>query len=113
MIQYICQTPIVVDIQTHWKHVDSVIGVDIVILHYVCCHDDDSNNFIDLSQFSVLQEAWVIFVYYSSWSSSQFYVEISCHHHVHMHKYLYYYYAEELLLFPKMFNVKCCSTYAY
>ena len=90
-----------------------VIGVDITILQYVCCHEDDSNNFWDMTQFSVLQEASVIYVFYSSWSSSQFHVEISCCHHVHLHKYIYYYYAEELILFPKMFNVKFCSTYAY
>ena len=56
LIQYICQTPIVVDIQTKSKHVDRVIGVDIVILQYVYCHDDDRNNFSDMTQFSVLQE---------------------------------------------------------
>ena len=52
-----CQTPIVVDIQTQSKHVYKVIGVDIVILQYVCCHDDDSKNFSDMTQFSVSQEA--------------------------------------------------------
>ena len=35
LIQYICHPPTVVDIQTQSTHVDSVIGVDIVILHYV------------------------------------------------------------------------------
>ena len=51
-----CQTPIVVDIQTQSKHVDRVIEVDTVILQYVCCQDDDSNNFTDMTQISVWQE---------------------------------------------------------
>ena len=89
MIDYICQTPIAADIQTQSKHVYRVLGVDIVILQYVCCHDDDSNNFSDMTQFSMLQEAWVTYVYYSSWSSSQLHVELSCCHHVHLHKYIY------------------------
>ena len=65
-----------------------------------------------MTQFSVLQEAWVTCVCYSSWSSSQFHVEI-CFHHVHLYRYIYYYYAKELQLFWKMFNVKWHSTYAY
>ena len=52
-----CQTPIVVDIQTHSKHVFGVIGVHIVRLQYVYCHDYDSNSFSDMTQFTVLQEA--------------------------------------------------------
>ena len=49
--------PTAVDIQTQSKHFDRVIGLDIVILQYVCCHDHDSNNFLDMTQFSVWQEA--------------------------------------------------------
>ena len=52
-ILYICQTPIVVDIQIQSKHVYGVIGVDIVILQYVCCHDHDSNIFFRYDTFSV------------------------------------------------------------
>ena len=52
-----CQTAIVVDIQTQLRHICRVMWVDIVILQYVYCHDDDSNNFSDMTQFSVLQEA--------------------------------------------------------
>ena len=58
-VQYICQTPIVVDIQTQSRHGYRVMWVDIVILQYLYCHDDDSNIFSDMTQFSVLQEAWV------------------------------------------------------
>ena len=64
LIQYISITPTTVDIQTQSKHFDRVIGVDIVILQYVCCHDHDNNNFLDMIQFSVLQEAGVICFYY-------------------------------------------------
>ena len=41
------------------------------------------------------------YVCYSSWSSSQFHVEILCCHHVHLHKYIYiyYYYAEEFQVY--------------
>ena len=46
-----------VDIQTQSKHFDTVIRVDMVILQYVCCRDHDSNNFSDMTQFSVWQEA--------------------------------------------------------
>ena len=53
-MQYICQTPIVAD---QSEHVYRVIWVDIVILQYVYCHDDDSNSFSDMTQFSVFQEA--------------------------------------------------------
>ena len=91
MAQHICQTPIVVDIQTQSRHVYRVMWVDTVILQYVYCHDYDSNNFSDMTQFSVLQEAWVTCVCYSSWSSSQFHVEVSCCHHVHLYKYIYIY----------------------
>ena len=108
-----CQTPIVVDIQTWSRHVYRVMWVHIVILQYLYCHDYYSNNFSDVTQFSVLQEAWVTCVCYSSWSSSQFHVEMLCCHHVHLYKYIYYYYAKELEVLQKMFHVECCSTYAY
>ena len=68
--------------------------VDIISLQYVYCNHYDSNSFSDMTQFSLLQEAWVTYVCYSSWSSSQFHVEILCCHHVHLHKYTYCYYAE-------------------
>ena len=58
--------PIVVDIQTQSNHVYTVIREDVVILQYIYCHDDVSNNFSDMTQFSVLQEASVIYVYYPS-----------------------------------------------
>ena len=51
-----CQTPIVVDVQTQPKHVSGVIGVDIVSLQYAYCHHYDSNSFSDTTQFSVLQK---------------------------------------------------------
>ena len=66
-----------------------------------------------MTQFLVLQEAGVMCVCYSSWSSSQFHVEILCCHHVHLYKYIYYYYAKELEVLWKMFHVKCCSSYVY
>ena len=76
LIPKICHTSIVVDIQTHSKHVFGVVGVDVVSLQYVYSHHDDSNSFSDTTQFSVLQAAWGKYVCYSSWSSSQFYVDI-------------------------------------
>ena len=66
-----------------------------------------------MTQFSVLQEAWVTCICYSSWSSSQFHVKILHCHPVHLYKYIYYYYAKELEVLWKMFHVKCCSTYVY
>ena len=57
LIQYISKTPTAIDIQTQLKHFARVTGVDIVILQYECCHDHDSNNFSDMTQFSVWQEA--------------------------------------------------------
>ena len=94
MIPKICQTPIVVDIQTHMKHVFGVIGVDVVSLQYVYCHHYDNNSFSDMKQFSVLQEASGIYVCYSSWSSSQFHVDILFCYHVHLYKYIYKCYPE-------------------
>ena len=99
MIPNICQTPIVVDIETHSKHVFGVVGVDVVSLQYVYSHHDDSNSFSDMKQFSVLQAAWGTYVCYSSWSSSQFYVDILCCHHVHLYKYIYYYYPEKFQVY--------------
>ena len=99
MIQKICQTPIAVDTWTHSKPVFGVIAVDVVSLQYVYCHHYDSSSFLDMTQFSVLQEAWGTYVCYSSWSSSQFHVDILCCHHVHLHKYIYYYYPEKFQVY--------------
>ena len=66
MIPKICQTPIVVDIQTHMKHVFGGLGVDVVSLQYVYCYHYDSNSFSDMIQFSVLQAASGTYVCYSS-----------------------------------------------
>ena len=99
MIPKICQTPIVVDIQTHVKHVFGVIGVDVVSLQYGYCHHYDSNSFSDMIQFSVLQEASGTYVCYSSWSSSQFHVDILSCYHVHLYKYIYKCYPEEFLVY--------------
>ena len=99
MIQKICQTPIVVDIQSHSKHVSGVTGVNVVSLQYVYCNHSVNNSFSDMTQFLVLQESWGTYVCYWSWSSSQFYVEILCYHHVHLHKYIYYYYPEKFQVY--------------
>ena len=66
LIPKIYQTLIVVDIQTHVKHVFGVLGVDVVSLQYVYCHHYDSSSFSDMIQFSVLQTASGTYVCYSS-----------------------------------------------
>ena len=70
------------------------------------CHDYDSNSFSDITQFSVLQEAWVAYVCYWSWSSSQFHgrniMLSSCSPaqiYIYIYIIIYYYYTEELQVF--------------
>ena len=68
----------------------------------------------DRTQFSVLQAAWGTYVCYSSWSSSQFYVDILCCHHVHLYKYIYITIIQKNFKFTKqIFDIQCCSTYGY
>ena len=112
MIQYICQTPIVVDIETQSRHVYRVIEVDIVILQYVYCYDDDSNNFFRHDTiFSVarnMSDICLLFILIfqsiscrnimlSSCSPAQIYILLLC---------------RRTSTFQKIFHIKC-STYAY
>ena len=76
LVQYIYETVIVPDIQTHPKHVYRVMWVNIGILQYLYCHHHNGHIFSDMIQFSVLQGAYVTCVCHSSESSSQFHVEI-------------------------------------
>ena len=57
LVQYIYETVIVPDIQTHPKHVYRVMWVNIVILRYLYCHHHNGHIFSDMIQFSVLQGA--------------------------------------------------------
>ena len=57
LVQYIYETVIVPDIQTHPKHVYRMMWVNIVILQYLYCHHHNGHIISDMIQFSVLQGA--------------------------------------------------------